>query len=89
MVSKIIRNVPVVYYIVDGVEFDANDLFATLEIIVCDGDSYGLDCDLYDCADKLLGLGYLVKRYGYHQSIIYYDTEDCKAKALFEKILHL
>lgn len=89
MISTITKMIPKTYYIVDGVEFPANELFITLEYIVSEGDSYGLDYYLHDYADKLLELGYLVKRYGSHQSIIYYDTEDGKAEALFNEILHL
>lgn len=89
MISKITKMVPKTYYIVDGVEFPANELFITLEHIISEGDSYDLDYYLHNYADKLVELGYLIKKYGCRQSIIYYDTEDGRAAALFEEILHL
>lgn len=88
MVSMTTKMVPKKYYIIDGVELPANEVFILLETIVYEGDSYNLDYD-FGCADKLFKLGYLTKKYGYHQSILYCDTEDSKAAALFEEIINL
>lgn len=89
MVTKITKMIPRIYYVVDDVEFSANDLFRTLEIIL-DGNPEDLDyCLLYNTAESLFKLGYLVKKFGYHESIVFRDTEDKKAEKLFEEILKL
>ena len=88
MVSITTKMVPKKYYIIDGVELPANEVFMVLETIVSDGDSYDLEYWLYDCAEELYKLGYLVKNFGCHQSILYCDTEDKKASALFDEIIH-
>ena len=89
MISKCTKMVPKTYYIIDNVEFPANELFKVLVEIVSEGDSFNIDFSLCSCMDKLVELGYLVKRYGYHQCIVYYDTEDGKATALFNEILKM
>ena len=89
MITKHIKMVPKEYYIIDDVEFPANELFEVLEGISSDGDSFDIDVSIYSCMNKLVELGYLVKRYGYHQSIVYYNTDDGKAKALFNEILKM
>lgn len=88
MITKITKMVPINYYVVDGVEFNANELFCTLETIV-ERDPYELDYALYDIAQKLYDMGYLQCRFTYHEDVVYYDTEDKKAKALFEEILKM
>lgn len=88
MITKITKMVPKRYYIIDGVEFPASDLFHVLETIV-EGDSEDLDYYFYSIAEELAKLGYLIKRFGYHEGIVYYDTEDKKAAALFEEILKM
>ena len=89
MISKITKMVPKTYYVIDDVEFPADELFEVLEEIVSEGDLFDIDYSLYSCMNKLVELGYLVKRYGYHQSIVYCDTEDGKATALFNEILKM
>lgn len=88
MITKITKMVPKRYYIIDGVEFPASDLFHVLETIV-EGDSEDLDYYFYSIAEELVNLGYLIERFGYHEGIVYYDTEDKKASALFEEILKM
>ena len=88
MISVITKMVPRRYYIIDGVEFPANELFNVLETIV-EGDPEDLEYYFYDVAEKLAKLGYLAEKFGYHEGIVYYDTEDKKAAALFEEILKL
>lgn len=88
MIAKITKMVPTTFYIIDGVEFLANDVFLTLETIT-EGNPEDLNYDLYDCAEKLANLGYLNKKWSYHEEIVYYDTEDKKAEALFNEILKM
>lgn len=88
MITKIIKMAPKRYYIIDGVEFPANSLFCTLETII-EGDPEDLEYYFYDVAEKLVNLGYLVEKSGYHEDIVYYDTEDKKAEALFKEILKM
>lgn len=88
MIAKITKMAPVNYYVVNGVEFNANELFCTLETIV-EGDPFELDYALYDIAQKLYDMGYVRRRFIYHEDVLYYDTEDKKAKALFEEILKM
>lgn len=88
MITKITKMVPTNYYVIDGEEFNENDLFCTLETVV-EGDPYALDYALYDIAQKLYDMGYLRRRFVYHEDVLYYDTEDKKAKALFEEILKM
>lgn len=88
MITKITKMVPKTFYIIDEIEFAANDVFEVLEKVIYDeGDEVGYYLD--SCADKLVELGYLTKRYGMHQCIIYEDTEDRKAKALFEELIRM
>lgn len=88
MVNKITKMVPRTFYVIDGVEFYANYVFEVLEKIECnEGDD--LEYYLDSCADKLVELGYLNKRYGMRQCCIYEDTEDKKAAALFKEILNI
>lgn len=86
MIALITKMVPKKYYIIDDVEFPANDLFCILETIV-EGDPEDLEYYFYGFAEKLVDLGYLVEKFGYHEGVVYYDTEDEKAKKLFEEIL--
>lgn len=88
MIAKITKMVPKIYYVVDGMEFSAHDLFCVLETIV-EGDPTDLEYYFYDVAEKLADLGYLVKKFYYHEDIVYYDTEDKKAEALFKEILKM
>lgn len=88
MVTKITKMVPRTFYVIDGVKFYANDIFQVLDKITCnEGDD--LEYYLDSCADKLVELGYLTKRYGMRQCVIYEDTVDGKAEALFKEILHM
>lgn len=88
MVDKITKMVPRTYYIIDGIEFLASDVFQVLEKIDC---NEGDDIEYYldSCADKLVELGYLNKRYGMRQCIVYEDTEDKNAAKLFREILNM
>lgn len=88
MVTKITKMVPRTYYVIDGIELLASDVFEVLEKIDC---NEGDDIEYYldKCADKLVELGYLNKRYGMRQCIIYEDTEDKKATKLFHEILNM
>lgn len=88
MITKITKMVPRKFYIIDGVEFSSSDLFHVLETIV-EGDPEDLDYYFYNIAEELANLGYLVKKFGYHEGIVYYDTEDKKAEALFKEILKM
>lgn len=89
MITKITKMVPKKYYVINGVEFPASELlFNVLETIV-EGDPEDLDYYFYGIAEKLANLGYLTKKFGYHEGIVYYDTEDKKAAALFEELLKL
>lgn len=88
MISVITKMVPKRYYVIDGVEFPASELFEVLETIV-EGDPEDLEYYFYDIAEKLECLGYLVKKFGYHEGVVYYDTEDKKAAVLFKEILEM
>lgn len=88
MITKITKMVPRCYYIIDGIEFNANDVFCVLEKVTC-GDGDDIEYYLDSCTDKLVELGYLNKRYGMRQCVIYEDTEDKKAAALFKEILNI
>lgn len=88
MVTKITKMVPRTYYIIDGVEFLASDVFQVLEKIECD-EGYDIEYYLDSCADKLVELGYLNKIYSIRQRIIYEDTEDQRAAKLFHEILNM
>lgn len=88
MITEITKMVPRRYYIIDGVEFPASELFNVLETIV-EGNPRDLEYYFYDTAKLLANLGYLVEKFGYHEGVVYYDTEDKKAKALFEEILKM
>lgn len=88
MVTKIIKMVPRTYYVIDGIELLASDVFEVLEKIDCnEGDDIEYYLDI--CADKLVELGYLNKRYGMRQCTIYEDTKDKKAYKLFHEILNM
>ena len=86
MIQTITKLVPKKYYIIDGVELAANDVFRVLETITCEFDD-DIDYYLYSCADKLVELGYLTKSYGHRQSIVYEDANG-KAKELFDELIH-
>ena len=88
MVTKIVKMVPRTYYIIDGVELNANDVFCVLEKVDC-GDGDDIEYYLDSCADKLVELGYLNKRCGMRMCTVYEDTEDKRAAALFKEILHI
>ena len=88
MVNKITKMVPRSFYVIDGVEFAANNVFAVLDKVT-NGDGDDLEYYLDSCADKLVELGYLNKRYGMCQCIIYEDTDDKRATALFKEILKI
>lgn len=88
MITEITKMIPKRYYVINGVEFPASELFNVLETIV-EGDPEDLEYYFYDIAEKLADLGYLTKKFGYHEGIVYYDTADKKAAALFEEILKL
>ena len=80
--------VPKAYLIIDGVELASSDVYEVLDKITNDeGDD--IEYYLYSCADKLVELGYLNKKYGMRQSIVYEDTKDKKASKLFKEILHI
>lgn len=88
MITKIIKMVPRTYYVIDGVEFLESDVFEVMDKIDCnEGDD--IEYYLYECADKLVELGYLNKRYGMRQCTVYEDTEDGNAAKLFHEILHM
>ena len=88
MVTQITKMVPRTYYVIDGIEFLASDVFEVLDKIDCnEGDD--LEYYLDSCADKLVELGYLNKRYGMRQCVVYEDTEDKKAAKLFREILNM
>lgn len=90
MISKQIRMVPKTYYIVDGVEFDGNELLETLESITCGYDSWVSSLILPDeCPYKLAKLGYLQLKLYYYEDVVYSDTEDKKAKALLDELINL
>lgn len=88
MITEITKMVPKRYYIINGVEFPASDLFHILETVV-EGDPEDLEYYFYGTAERLAKLGYLVEQFGYHEGIVYYDTEDKKAEALFNEILKM
>ena len=88
MITKITKMVPRTYYVIDGVEFLATDVFLTLETIT-EGNPEDLNYDLYDCAEKLENLGYLNKKWSSYEEIVYYDTEEKKAEALLKEILKM
>ena len=88
MITKITKMVPRKFYIIDGVEFSSSDLFHVLETIV-EGDLEDLDYYFYNIAEELANLGYLVEKFGYHEGIVYHDTEDKKAEALLKEILKM
>lgn len=88
MVTKITKMVPKTYYIIDEIELAANDVYEVLDKITC-GEGDDIEFYLDSCADKLVELGYLNKRYGMQQCVIYEDTEDKKAEALFKEILNI
>ena len=88
MISVITKMVPKRYYVIDGVEFPASEIFEVLETIV-EGDPEDLEYYFYGIAEKLTNLGYLVEKFGYHEGVVYYDTEDKKAAALFKEILKM
>lgn len=88
MITKITKMVPITYYIVDGVEFDGNELLETLDNIVNVFDSWVSEFELnWRCAEKLFDLGYLDRKYLQYDDTLYHDTEDKKAEALLIEIL--
>lgn len=90
MITKIIKMIPTTYYIVDGVEFDGNELLDTLDNIVNIFDSWVNELDInYKCAEKLFELGYLDRKDIFLEDTLYRDTEDKKAEALFNEILKM
>lgn len=90
MITKQIKMVPKIYYIVDGVEFDGNKLFETLETITSGYNGWVSELSLPDeCPYELAKLGYLWLKLFYYEDIVYCDTEDGKAKALFNELLKL
>ena len=52
MISVITKMVPKRYYVIDGVEFPASELFEVLETII-EGDTEDLEYYFYDIAEKL------------------------------------
>lgn len=90
MIAKITKMIPTTYYIVDGVEFDGNELLETLDNIVNIFNSWVGEFELdWRCAEKLFELGYLDKKYIYYDGVLYHDTEDKKAAALLEEIFKM
>lgn len=88
MITEITKMIPKRYYVINGVEFPASELFNVLETIV-EGDPEDLEYYFYDIAEKLADLGYLVDKFDFHEGIVYHDTEDKRAAALFKEILKL
>ena len=90
MITKITKMIPTTYYILDGVEFEGNKLLETLDNIVNVFDSWVSEFEVdWRCAEKLFNLGYLDKKYIYHDDTLYPDTEDKKAEAIFKEILKM
>lgn len=90
MITKITKMVPTTYYIVDGVEFNGDELLETLDNIANIFNSWVSEFEInWQCAEKLFKLGYLDKKYSYYDGVLYHDTENKKAAALFEKILKM
>lgn len=90
MITKITKMIPTTYYIVDGVEFNGNELLETLDNIVNIFNSWVSEFEIdWECAEKLFKLGYLDKKYIYYDGVLYHDTEDKKAAALLEGILKM
>lgn len=90
MISKHIKMVPKTYYTIDGVEFDGNELYETLETITCGYNSWVSESALPDeCPYKLAKLGYLQLKLFYYEDVAYRDTEDKKAEALFNELINL
>lgn len=88
MITKLTKMVPITYYIVDGVEFDGNELLETQDNIVNVFDSWVSEFELnWRCAEKLFDLGYLDRKYLQYDGTLYHDTEDKKAEALLTEIL--
>ena len=90
MITKITKMIPTTYYILDGVEFEGNKLLETLDNIVNVFDSWVSEFEVdWRCAEKLFDLGYLDKKYIYHDDTLYHDTKDKKAEAIFKEILKM
>ena len=89
MLTKITKMIPTTYYIVDGVEFEGNELLETLDNIVNVFDSWVSEFEVdWRCAEKLFDLGYLDKKCIYQDYTLYHDTEDRKAEALLSEIIN-
>ena len=89
MLTKITKMITTTYYIVDGVEFEGNELLETLDNIVNVFDSWVSEFEVdWRCAEKLFDLGYLDKKCIYHDDTLYHDTEDKKAEALLSEIIN-
>lgn len=90
MITKITKMIPTTYYIVDGVEFDGNELLDTLDNIVNIFNSWVSEFEIdWECAEKLFKLGYLDRKYLCYDGTLYHDTENKKAEALLKEILKM
>ena len=90
MITKITKMIPTTYYIVDGVEFDGNELLETLDNIVNIFNSWVSEFEIdRECAEKLFELCYLDREYIYYDGVLYHDTEDKKAEALLNELLKM
>lgn len=90
MITKITKMTPTTYYIVDGVEFDGNELLETLDNIVNIFNSWVSEFEIdWECAEKLFKLGYLDRKYLCYDGALYHDTENKKTEALLKEILKM
>lgn len=90
MITKITKMVPKKYYVIDGVEFAADELFETLDTITSKYNNWYISSlDLPDeCPYELAKLGYLELKTMY-ESVFYRDTEDRKAKKLLDELIRM
>ena len=89
MITKVTRMEPKSYYIIDGIELDANDVLQTLEDITSSHSWLNEYCLPDECPHELAKLGYLEEKLFYYEDVMYRDTEDRKAKALFEELIRM
>ena len=90
MITRITKMIPKMYYVVDGVKFDANELLGVLDDIANAHDSWVSETETnWMCTEKLFDLGYIDRKCIDYKGVLYHDTEDKKASALFNEILKM
>lgn len=85
-ICKYTKLVPKTFVSIDGVDFDYNILYSTLDLLTCGNRVDECEFASGDVIEKLCKLGYVVSSYGSHQALMYCEKESGMAEKLIDEI---